>query len=366
MPNIKKFLGERLMTNGNEYEFLRENVNLNGRILFLAFGGSHAYGTSVPTSDVDIRGCALNSTRNILLGKDFEQVQDSATDTVVYSFNKLVNLLCACNPNCIELLGCKPKHYVVMHAVGQEMIDNRKMFLSRRAINSFGGYANSQLRRLQCAVARDALAQSDKEIHMMNSMKNAMMSFETRYTEFPEGSIRLHTDKSTKEDMDTEIFMNITLKDYPLRDFSSICSEFNEVLKIYGKLNHRNNKKTEQGLNKHAMHLVRLYLMALDILEKEEINTHREADLPLLMSIRNGEYANEDGTYRSEFFEMVDEYEKRLKYAAENSSLPQHPDMEAIGDFVEYANKRVVLDSANKFSDYKLYDILTELQKEGA
>lgn len=54
-------------------------------------------------------------------------------------------------------------------------------------------------------------------------------------------------------------------------------------------------------MNKHAMHLIRLYLLCLDILEKEDIVTYRGDDLPLLMSIRKGDYQLEDGTYRPEF-----------------------------------------------------------------
>ncbi len=43
------------------------------------------------------------------------------------------------------------------------------------------------------------------------------------------------------------------------------------VLSNYEKLNHRNHKKDDNHLNKHAMHLIRLYLMCLDILEKEDV-----------------------------------------------------------------------------------------------
>ena len=116
----------------------------------------------------------------------------------------------------------------------------------------------------------------------------------------------------------------------------------NEVVKAYGKMNHRNNKKDELHLNKHAMHLIRLYLMAIDIFEKEEIITYRADDLELLLSIRNGQYMNEDGTYRFEFFELVNEYEKRLDYAVDNSSLPVQPDLKLIEEFVMSVNERVV------------------------
>lgn len=43
------------------YDFLRTNPHLNGQLMFLTIGGSHAYGTNVEGSDVDIRGVALNT-----------------------------------------------------------------------------------------------------------------------------------------------------------------------------------------------------------------------------------------------------------------------------------------------------------------
>ena len=39
-----------------EYDFLRTNKHLGNNILFLTLGGSHAYGTNVEGSDIDIRG----------------------------------------------------------------------------------------------------------------------------------------------------------------------------------------------------------------------------------------------------------------------------------------------------------------------
>lgn len=112
------------------------------------------------------------------------------------------------------------------------------------------------------------------------------------------------------------------------------------VVGTYEKLNHRNHKKDDNHLNKHAMHLIRLYLMCLDILEKGDIITYRGADLPLLMSIRRGDYQLEDGTYRPEFFEMVSDFEKRLDYAKRNTNLPEHPDMKRVEEFVVSVNRR--------------------------
>ena len=330
------------MVSGSEYDFLRTNEHLRNRIIFLTLGGSYAYGTNVETSDVDVRGCALNSQTDLLGLSAFEQVVNSETDTTVYSFNKRVSLLLNCNPNTIEMLGCKPEHYFMLTDVGREMIENRKLFLSRRAVHSFGGYANQQLRRLENALARDRLSQERKEEHILKSMQSAVKSFESRYTAFDKGSLVLFTAASEREELDSEVFANIHLEKYPVREFNSIMNELTSIVSAYEKLNHRNHKKDDAHLNKHAMHLIRLYLMCLDILEKEDIVTYREKDRDLLLSIRSGEYQLEDGSYRPEFFELVNEFEKRLNYAKENTSLPDHPDMKRIEEFVMSVNRRAL------------------------
>ena len=83
-------------------------------------------------------------------------------------------------------------------------------------------------------------------------------------------------------------------------------------------------------------------LLLLDILEKEKIITYREAEHDLLMDIRNGKYLDNKDQPIPEFYEMVDEYEKKLAYAKENTSLPDKPDYKKINEFVMSVNERVV------------------------
>ena len=166
----------------SDYDFLRNNEHLGKNIIFLTLGGSHAYGTNIEGSDVDIRGCALNSKEEILTHKNFEQFVNEATDTTIYSFNKLVSLLSSVNPNTIELLGNKPEHYLYLSPIGKELIDNRHLFLSKKCIYSFGGYANQQLRRLDNKAAR-LVSQSEQERHILKSIEHASVSFKERYFE---------------------------------------------------------------------------------------------------------------------------------------------------------------------------------------
>lgn len=108
------------------YDFLRTDPHLGENIMFLTLGGSHAYGTNVEGSDVDVRGCAMNSPQDILGFSNFEQRVDTGTDTTIFGFNKLVSLLLSCNPNTIELLGNKPDQYFYITPAGQMLIENKK------------------------------------------------------------------------------------------------------------------------------------------------------------------------------------------------------------------------------------------------
>lgn len=332
----------RNLLNTPEYCFLHNDPHLAGRIGFLTLGGSHAYGTNVEGSDIDVRGFALESKEDLIGFSRFEQVTNEATDTVVYAFNKLISLLLNCNPNVIEMLGCKPEHYFALTCVGRLLLDNRKLFLSQKAINSFGGYATAQLRRLENAIARDALPQAKKEQHILASLQRSFEDFEFRYGEFPAGSASLFTDKSSREGMETEVFIRLNVDKYPVRDFNIMLNTLSSVVGNYEKLNGRNRKKDDAHLNKHAMHLVRLYLMCFDILEKEEIVTYREKEREFLLDIRRGLFQNDDGTYRQDFFDLISEYDKRLAYDKKNTSLPPKPDMKKIEELVVDVNHQIV------------------------
>lgn len=325
-----------------DYDFLRKNEHLGKNIILLGLGGSHAYGLNTDQSDLDIRGCTLNSKEEILTNKKFEQFVEENTDTVIYAFNKLVSLLSNVNPNTIEMLGLKPDHYLYISHIGKELVDNAHMFLSKKAVHSFGGYANSQLRRLDNKAVR-VLNQSEREKHILNSINNAFTTFPEKYFLFEEDNIRLYVDKSVQPEYDTEIFMDVNLHHYPLRDYKSMWSEMNNIVKDYSKIGKRNKHAIEHDkLGKHMCHLVRLYYMCFDILEEEKIVTYREKEHDLLMSIRNGEFLDDNKQPTAEFYEILDELEKRLKYASDNTSLLESPNYNKINEFVMSVNERIV------------------------
>ena len=342
METENSMIDFKQLMNTSEYDFLRTEKRLGNRIILLGLGGSYAYGTCNENSDIDFRGITLNMPSDLIGLTEFEQYEDANTDTVIYSFNKIVRLLLDCNPNTCEILGLDEDQYLIKSKLGQELLDHKGIFLSKRAAKSFGGYAGAQLRRLQNAIARDSMPQTEKEQHILRSVRNALEDFERRYSSFDRGSIRLYIDRSENPELETEIYMDADYRHMPLRDYESMWAAMHSVVKDYDKIGKRNRKKDDNHLNKHAMHLIRLFMMAVDILEKGEINTNRRHDLDLLMKIRSGGFRKEDGTFDSEFYDILADFEERLQTATRESVLPDNPDMEKVGAFVEYVNRRSI------------------------
>lgn len=306
--------------NKEDYKFIDLDNNLGKNIIYLTLSGSIGYGTNLDNSDIDLRGITIERKENMYGFQRFEQFEDTETDTVIYGLKKFVSLALKGNPNILELLGTKDEHIIYMNKYGEVLRKNRELFLSKRIIYTFGNYATAQLRRLQNALARDEYPQEEKEKHILNTINNQMNHFSSNYTEFQKGSIKLYIDKSDKQEIETEILMDINIDKYPLRDFISIYSEMSNIVRDYDKLNHRNRKKDEGKLLKHAMHLIRLLIMGTEILKTHEINTYREKEHVLLMDIRKGKYSYD------ELFKLVELYDFNFKEASVKTTLPKEPD----------------------------------------
>ena len=377
--------------NTPEYEFIHTEPRLKDKIALLTFGGSIAYGLDTAESDIDIRGIVMpsvsdllgvgylyndeeKSNKRLIFGKEgFEQVTDIPTDTTIYVLNKIIGLLYKSNPNTIEILGGRSDSYTMVSKYGQMLLDNREIFLSKLAYGSFAGYARAQFQRLKNAIGKDSVSNVFQAINLADSINRMQSHLEREYPEYRRDMIKLHITDSNGNlitvngvpvdaydvgvlfnDTITEITVNgkpITDKDVEVRysvhfdkiSNSAFAGIFNEVVgavKEFNKqLGHRNHKKDAYHLNKHAMHLVRLYLMAIDILERGEINTYREKDRDFLMSIKTGYYySKQTNTFTTEFFDMVSDFDKKILTAYENTKLPKTPDIVKINKLVYEIN----------------------------
>ena len=152
----------------------------------------------------------------------------------------------------------------------------------------------------------------------------------------------MYIDKAENPELETEIFVDADYRHMPLRDYENMWAVMHNVVRDYDKIGKRNRKKDDNHLNKHAMHLIRLFMMAVDILEKGEINTCRRQELDLHRKIRGGGFQREDKTFTPEFYDILESYEKRMEKASRESLLPDNPDMEKVEAFVEYVNRKAI------------------------
>lgn len=325
---------KKLIKENPDYDFLRTNPHLGNRIILLGLGGSHAYGTNVPTSDLDIRGIAIEKPEELIGYQKFEQFINEKTDTTIFAFNKIIQLLIQNNPNIIEIIGLNHDQYLYVSKLGQELLDHKDLFLSQRCFYTFGGYARANLKRLQNALARDNYPEKEKNEHISISLQSALSNFNNQHNTDINPAFAYVTDQG---ELRYKLDMDISSGD--LEDFYATVSN---TTRNYKELLNRNRKKDDAHLNKHAMHLVRLYTMCLEMLETCEVHTYRDKDHDLLMDIRNGKYMDEEGNMKPEFYTMVKDIEDKCKAALETTKLPSKPDMKKIEEWVMSVNKRII------------------------
>lgn len=326
-----------------KYNFLKE-YPLGENIILLGLGGSYAYGINNENSDLDIRGIATNSRENILTYNDFEQVVDKETDTVIYSLQKMVKLLCSCNPNVIELLGLKKEHYLYLSPLGELLLENKKIFLSKRAINSFAGYANEQLRRLQNRVSCD-VNYKEKEQYILDNIKSMIEKYKNYGNLLPKDSIKVYIELATNEEgiPNRNIFTDIEVKHCNFIDFNRMILELKNIFDSYDKIGKRNKYAINHAkIGKHMCHLIRLYFMLFDILEYGEINTFREKEHDLLMQIRNGDYLDENSQPITEFYKLLSSLNTRLEYLKLHTNLPEQIDISKVNKLLIEINETIM------------------------
>lgn len=148
---------------------------------------------------------------------------------------------------------------------------------------------------------------------------------------------------SISEEVNSEgkhpLLISGSLNNYPVNSLKSLLRGLTTTIDQYEQPQHPKAQKDAAHINKHAMHIVRLYYTAFDILEKGEIITRRDKEREELLAIRNGKYLREDGSYAPEFFEFVDALEKRFQDDVRKTPLPAKPDFGKIEELLVEINK---------------------------
>jgi hypothetical protein len=306
------------------------------RTIYLTRHGSHAYGTSLPTSDLDIRGICI-APKEYYFGYDlkFEQTdaavtnEDEAPDLVIFELRKFMKLAAVCNPNALEIIFTSPEDHILVTPAAEILFDNRDKFLSRLALRTFSGYAASQMRRIEGHYrwlknppkgkperedfdlpphpeipteqleAVNAGIQKKLDQWNLNFLKDLEPAYRIEIKEAMFEMLtemQIHMDDLWKGAARSfgfdENFIEYLKRE---RQFTAKAREWKKYQKWVATRNPaRAALEAKWGYDtKHAMHLVRLLRMCREVLTTGVLHVRRP-DAADLLEIRNGSWAYED------------------------------------------------------------------------
>lgn len=331
------------------------------RTIFLGRHGSHAYGTSLPTSDEDFRGVAI-APREYYLGglQRFEQAVCNAPDLTVFELRKFISLAAQANPNVIEILFIDDTDRLQVSPAGERLLAARELFISRRVKHTFSGYAHSQLARIkghyrwlknppsapptraEFNLPERTLIPQDQLEAAEAGIRQKLDSWSADFLDLLDRDVREAVLQKMSEHLaelqvatDTELWKGaartigygenfIQLLDMERR-YSGKKREW-ENFQTWKKTRNpaRAELEAKHGFDtKHAMHLVRLIRMCREILETGKVIVRRP-DAEELLSIRAGAWSYD------QLVEWAGRENADLEELAKVSPLPKAPDVERI------------------------------------
>jgi hypothetical protein len=328
-----------------------KDLKEQGLILFEAISGSRAYGTSLPTSDTDIRGVFIMSEDQVLGNGYIEQVNDKTNDITYYEVGRFLELLQTNNPNILELLNVPEECIQIKHPLFDLILEHKDKFITKQCRNSFGGYAVQQIKKARglkkkivnpmevkrknpidfCYVIDGHNSEpltnylKDREIQekfcgVVNipnarDMYALFFDYEGQFQSI-NGTVTntLGYKGISSQDANQLKLSSIPKEETSLCTFSynkdgytSHCKDYKEYWEWVEKRNEtRYNDNTEHGKGydgKNLMHCHRLLDMSLEILDGKGINVRRP-NREELLSIRKGE---------KDYDELVSEAEQKME-----------------------------------------------------
>src|SRR6185436_13148100 len=128
--------------------------------------GSRAYGLDGPDSDVDRRGVFVAPTPLFWgLDRPPTHVDGPAQEQFSWEVGRCCELALAANPTVLECLWSPLVERIT--PVGRELLAVRGAFLSARLAETYGGYAQDQLTRLDAARRRTGEIRWKQAMHML-------------------------------------------------------------------------------------------------------------------------------------------------------------------------------------------------------
>jgi hypothetical protein len=317
----------------------------DNNIIVKHYAGSLAYGTNLPTSDVDIRGIfcapkkyALTPWHNVR-----EITLPDEEDGKVLELTHFMDLYLGANPNILESLWVDDSSLIQTNDEAfNYLLSHREDLLSSKVAFTFSGYASSQLKRIKGhkkwinspepveAPLRSnyiKLVQNFTGAKSFNSNFNMSYLSNTRLVHFGGNIFGAYFSGGDPNALTVDGDFNISIKqlknEEPKGELQFII-KYNEEEWKFAKERHRGYWEWKKNRNpvraeleekfgvdfKHGMHLVRLLKMGEEILKGDGVIVKRP-DAEELLSIRNGAW-----TYNEliKYAESKDKYIREVLY----------------------------------------------------
>lgn len=321
-----------------------ENI-VRDNLIFETVTGSHAYGMSLPTSDLDTRGIFI-APKTVMLSPfhNVEQYEDKEKDRTIYELSKFIKLIVDQNPNILELLWVSESDIIFRTPFYDLLRANREALLSSKSAHTFTGYAFAQMKRIRRhekwvdkPIAKERPRQCDYLKWDDNTNISFLADTGSGYAlhRYHGNVMTLHKDQSASifdNDGNLIIHEKRISKDDALHivvyDEISYKRDVDEWTGYWSWRNNRNAKRLELedkfGYDtKHAAHLIRLLRMGKEILATGVVNVFRE-DAAELLEIRAGKF-----TY-DEIIAMSEKLEAEVKDLYKTTTLPHSCNVERV------------------------------------
>lgn len=336
---------------------------LEKNVIYLTKYGSHAYGTSTPESDLDIRGICI-PPKHVVLGilDTFEQAQFSDPyDLVIFDLRKFIKLALDFNPNAAEILFTDSEDHLLVKSPVLKLFEHRNKFISKKAKYTMSGYAISQLKRINLhrryilnpptkkPDRADFGLPSDRTLIPNHQLQEIEAEIEKKLSQWQVDTTGLPNDiKIDLENKVRDMLFNLKINtdDYAMYAARSLGLDDN-LLEAFRKErvyrsskkewdNYQNWKATRNPKRyaieekyhydtKHGSHLYRLYVQCRELLETGTLTVKRH-DAKDILAIKNGAWTYE------KLVEWAEKQEKDLNELYKTSKVPREPDRNFINN----------------------------------
>ena len=297
-------------------------------LIYETVHGSRAYGLDRAGSDVDLKGVIVGPKRwyfgfrggpeQVELAKAEGGAEGGGAEVegVHFEVRKLLRLAAAANPTILELFFTEPEDHRVVTPAGERLLAAREGLLTRKVGDTFGGYALGQLKRIRThrrwllsppsgAPKREDFGLPERTL----VPKDQLGAAEALMERGADGPL-------------SGAFLELLARE---KRYDAAKKEWRQYRQWKKKRNPKRAalEKAHGYDTKHAMHLVRLQRMAIEILREGEVRVRR-ADREELLAIRDGAWSYEA---------LVEEAERNgeaIRAAKAESALPESCDEDAL------------------------------------